>query len=151
MLIYPPTHVPLSPMDVAIWLHGVIETHEEDVRKLLNSLSMNTADKIKAKWGKHITVNKSSKRIDFAINTSNKLFLIETNFYGKSGSKLDKTATAYIQDGERWTNDGHQFIWVTDSYGWKKTQRPLKDTFDVTDYIINLDMIQKGVLEELVK
>ena len=41
-----------------------------------------TADKIYKQWGKKITVNKSSKRIDFAINTPHKLYLIETNFYG---------------------------------------------------------------------
>ena len=32
-----------------------------------------TADKIYKKWGKNITVNKSSKRVDFAVNTHNKL------------------------------------------------------------------------------
>lgn len=37
-----------------------------------------TADKIKKKWNKDITVTKSSKRIDFAVNTPNKLYLIET-------------------------------------------------------------------------
>ncbi len=110
-----------------------------------------TADKIQAKWGKHITVNKSSKRIDFAVNTPKKLYLIETNFYGGGGSKLKSTAGEYADIYHQWTNDGHQFVWVTDGYGWKKTQRPLRDTFNTTDYIINLDMVQKGVLEELLK
>lgn len=110
-----------------------------------------TADKIKSKWNKNITVNKSSKRIDFAINTPHKLYLIETNFYGGGGSKLKSTAGEYADIYHQWTKDGHQFIWVTDGYGWKKTQRPLRDTFDTTDYIINLDMIQKGILEELLK
>lgn len=110
-----------------------------------------TFDKIKAKWGKNITVTKSSKRIDFAINTPKKLYLIETNFYGGGGSKLKSTAGEYADIYHQWTRDGHQFIWVTDGYGWKTTQRPLHDTFNTTDYIINLDMIQKGVLEELLK
>lgn len=110
-----------------------------------------TADKIKKKWNKDITVTKSSKRIDFAINTPNKLYLVETNFYGGGGSKLKSTAGEYADIYHQWTRDGHQFIWVTDGLGWKSTQRPLRDTFDNTDYIINLDMIQKGVLEELLK
>lgn len=110
-----------------------------------------TADKIKKKWNKDITVTKSSKRIDFAVNTPNKLYLIETNFYGGGGSKLKSTAGEYAEIYHQWTNDGHQFIWITDGSGWKSTQRPLRDTFDNTDYIINLDMIQKGVLEELLK
>ena len=110
-----------------------------------------TADKIYKQWGKKITVNKSSKRIDFAINTPHKLYLIETNFYGCGGSKLKSTAGEYADIYHQWTNDGHQFIWITDGYGWQKTQRPLRDTFDTTDYILNIDMVQKGVLEELLK
>ena len=110
-----------------------------------------TANKIYKQWGKQITVNKSSKRIDFAINTPHKLYLIETNFYGGGGSKLKSTAGEYADIYHQWTNDGHQFIWITDGYGWKKTQRPLRDTFDTTDYILNIDMVQKGVLEELLK
>lgn len=110
-----------------------------------------TADKIYKQWGKKITVNKSSKRIDFAINTPHKLYLIETNFYGCGGSKLKSTAGEYADIYHQWTNDGHRFIWITDGYGWQKTQRPLRDTFDTTDYILNIDMVQKGVLEELLK
>lgn len=110
-----------------------------------------TADKIKSKWNKNITVKKSSKRIDFAINTPNKLYLIETNFYGGGGSKLKSTAGEYTDIYRQWTNDGHQFIWITDGFGWKSTTRPLRDTFNSTDYILNIDMVQKGVLEELLK
>lgn len=110
-----------------------------------------TADKIYKKWGKNITVNKSSKRVDFAVNTPNKLYLIETNFYGGGGSKLKSTAGEYADIYHQWTKDGHQFIWITDGLGWQKTQRPLRDTFDTTDYILNIDMVQKGVLENLLK
>lgn len=110
-----------------------------------------TADKIYGRWGKHITVTKSSKRIDFAINTPHKLFLIETNFYGGGGSKLKSTAGEYAEIYHQWTNDGHQFIWITDGFGWKTTQRPLRDTFNTTDYILNISMVQNGVLENLLK
>ena len=120
-------------------------------RKGYEYIPQATADKIKQKWNKDITVTKSSKRIDFAVNTPNKLYLIETNFYGGGGSKLKSTAGEYAEIYHQWTNDGHQFIWITDGLGWQSTKRPLRDTFDNTDYIINLDMIQKGVLEELLK
>ena len=118
-------------------------------RKGYEYISQATADKIKQKWNKDIIVTKSSKRIDFAVNTPNKLYLIETNFYGGGGSKLKSTAGEYAEIYHQWTNDGHQFIWITDGLGWQSTKRPLRDTFDSTDYIINLDMIQKGVLEGL--
>lgn len=120
-------------------------------RKCYEYIPQATADKIKQKWNKDITVTKSSKRIDFAVNTPNKLYLIETNFYGGGGSKLKSTAGEYAEIYHQWTNDGHQFIWITDGLGWQSTKRPLRDTFDNTDYIINLDMIQKGVLESLLE
>ena len=134
-------------------MENLVEFFVRDIceRNGYEYIAQATADKIKSKWNKNITVNKSSKRIDFAINTPKKLYLIETNFYGGGGSKLKSTAGEYADIYHQWTNDGHQFIWVTDGYGWKKTQRPLRDTFNKTDYIINLDMIQKGVLEELLK
>ena len=110
-----------------------------------------TAEKIKKQWGKYITVKKSSKRIDFAVNTPHKLFLIETNFYDDGGSKLKSTAGEYADIYKQWTKDGHQFIWITDGLGWKKTRRPLRDAFDKTDYILNISMVQKGVLEALLK
>lgn len=134
-------------------MENLVEFFVRDIceRNGYEYIAQATADKIKSKWNKNITVNKSSKRIDFAINTPKLLYLIETNFYGGGGSKLKSTAGEYADIYHQWTNDGHQFIWVTDGYGWKKTQRPLRDTFNTTDYIINLDMIQKGVLEELLK
>lgn len=134
-------------------MENLVEFFVKDIceRNGYEYIAQATADKIKAKWGKNITVTKSSKRIDFAINTPKKLYLIETNFYGGGGSKLKSTAGEYADIYHQWTRDGHQFIWVTDGYGWKTTQRPLRDTFNTTDYIINLDMIQKGVLEELLK
>lgn len=136
-----------------ISMENLVEFFVKDIcrRNNYEYIAQATADKIKAKWNKNITVTKSSKRIDFAINTPHKLYLIETNFYGGGGSKLKSTAGEYADIYHQWTNDGHQFIWITDGYGWKTTQRPLRDTFNTTDYIINLDMIQKGVLEELLK
>ena len=136
-----------------ISMENLVEFFVKDIcgRNNYEYIAQATADKIKAKWNKNITVTKSSKRIDSAINTPHKLYLIETNFYGGGGSKLKSTAGEYADIYHQWTNDGHQFIWITDGYGWKTTQRPLRDTFNTTDYIINLDMIQKGVLEELLK
>ena len=134
-------------------MENIAEFFIKDIceHKNFEYIAQATADKIKRKWNKNITVTKSSKRIDFAVNTPNKLYLIETNFYGGGGSKLKSTAGEYTEIYHQWSNDGHQFIWITDGLGWKTTQRPLRDTFNNTDYIINLDMIQKGILSELLK
>ena len=113
-------------------------------------ISQATASKIKEKFKKNLTVNKSSTKIDFAINTQNKLFLIETNFYGKGGSKLKSTAGEYSNISIQWQNDGHQFIWITDGRGWLTAKKSLSYAFNNIDYILNLNMVQLGILEALI-
>lgn len=105
-----------------------------------------TAPKIKSEWGFDVTVDKSTRRLDFAIKANNRLVLIETNFYSGGGSKLKSTAGEYRTLYNCIKSDGHKFIWITDGAGWKTTQRPLQETFNEIDYILSLDMIEKGLL-----
>ncbi len=132
---------------------------EEIIEYFINSIcdkhnfeyiSQATASKIKKKFHKTLTVNKLSKKIDFAINTPHKLFLIETNFYGGGGSKLKSTAGEYSNIFIQWQNDGHQFIWITDGIGWLTAKKPLHEAFNKIDYILNLNMVQLGILEALI-
>jgi len=109
-----------------------------------------SAKKVAQRWGLKLKVDKSSRRVDFAINNNNQLFLIETNFYGGGGSKLKSTAGEYNSMFDFWKSDGHEFIWITDGYGWNSTRLPLQETFNHIDYILNLDMISKGLLEDIV-
>ena len=76
--------------------------------------------------------------------------MIETNFYGVGGSKLKSTAGEYSKIFLQWQNDGHQFIWITDGRGWLTAIKPLRDAFDNIDYILNLKMVQLGILEALI-
>jgi type II restriction enzyme len=133
-------------------MEDIVEFFVADIceRSGYEYISQATAPKIKAKWGKKITVEKSSRKIDFAINTPQKLFLIEVNFYGGGGSKLKSTAGEYKSDFKRWKADGHEFIWITDGAGWRSTHLPLRETFDDTDYILNLDMLEKGTLQAII-
>jgi type II restriction enzyme len=133
-------------------MEDIIEYFIDSICKTHNFeyISQATASKIKEKFNKNLTVNKSSRKIDFAINTSNKLFLIETNFYGGGGSKLKSTAGEYSNISIQWQNDGHQFIWITDGRGWLTAKKPLHDAFNNIDYILNLNMIQLGILEALI-
>jgi type II restriction enzyme len=112
-------------------------------------ISKANSKKIKEKWGLKLTVDKSSRLLDFAINTPQRLFLVETNFYAGGGSKIKSTAGEYKTMSEYWKNDGHEFIWITDGYGWKTTLFPLQEAFDNIDYILNLQLVSEGVLEEI--
>jgi len=108
-----------------------------------------TASQIASVFGKTLSVDKTNRRIDFAIDTPRQLFLIETNYYDGGGSKLKATAGEYKTLYDLVRKDGHQFIWVTDGRGWLTTLNSLRETFDYTDYILNLEMVGRGVLEDL--
>lgn len=108
-----------------------------------------TATQIKEAWGYDVPSDKSSRRYDFAIDNGQTLFVIETNFYGGDGSKLKSTAGEYKTLFDI-LHEQHQFIWITDGFGWKSTHRPLRETFDHNDYIFNLTMLEKGILGHLI-
>ena len=128
----------------------VEEFIQETTQKLgLDYMPQATAKKIKLNWQIDIKVDKSSRIIDFAINNKGKLFFIEVNFYGGGGSKLKSTATEYVQMNEYWNNQGIDFIWITDGAGWKSTLKPLREYFDKADYLLNLEMLKKGILQQI--
>jgi len=105
--------------------------------------------KIDSAWGLHLTVDKSSRKMDFAVNTKKNLYLIEANFYGGTGSKLKSTAGEYRTMFDYWKQDGHKFVWITDGLGWKATHLPLRETFNHIDTILNLEMVSRGLLESI--
>lgn len=110
-----------------------------------------TASQIMREFQKELSVDKTNRRIDFVINTPEKLFLIETNYYAGGGSKLKATAGEYQTLHDAIAKDGHQFIWITDGAGWKTTLNALRETFDHIDYVLNLEMLERGVLGDLLR
>ena len=116
----------------------------------INYLTQATAKKIKENWKIDIKVDKSKRIIDFAINNNGNLYFVETNFYGGGGSKLKSTATEYIKMNEYWNEQGIKFIWITDGAGWQTALKPLREYFDKAEYLINLEMLQKGILTKVI-
>ncbi|MGF1486329.1 MAG: type II restriction endonuclease [Prochloraceae cyanobacterium] len=116
----------------------------------LSLISQATSEKIKKEWGIEVKVDKSSRRFDFAIKNNDILYLIETNFYSGAGSKLKSTAGEYKTVFDFISSQGHKFIWITDGLGWKKVIRPLEETFDRIDYLLNLKMASSGLLAAII-
>lgn len=109
-----------------------------------NYISQAKREDIMNKYRKDISV-KEGKIIDFVIKTKHALFLVETNFYSGSGSKLKATAGEYRNIHKKY---GCPFIWITDGRGWL-TDNSLKDAFGDLDYVLNLRMMQDGLLEAI--
>lgn len=117
-----------------------------------NYITQATSDKIKRAFNYEIIVDVSDRKFDFAINTGRKLYLLETNYYSGGGTKLKSVAGEFTSVSEfiRTNNQNHGFIWITDGLGWKTAKHPLKEAFNKMDYILNLNMIEKGILNDIV-
>ena len=109
-----------------------------------------TAAKIKQEFGKAVSTDKSERKFDFAVDAGTMLYLIEVNYYGGGGSKLKSVAGEFSNLFSLVKNDTTGFIWVTDGAGWLTAKRPLSETFYATDYVMNINMIERGLLEEIV-
>lgn len=93
---------------------------------------------------------KMEKRFDYVIKTKNQIYVIETNFYGSGGSKLNETARSYkTLAGEIDTIKGVTFVWFTDGNGWQSARHNLEETFDVMEHIYCIKDMEDGVMEKV--
>jgi len=110
-----------------------------------------TQKEVLKKWGLHLPLDKSNRIVDFIINKNGKLIWVETNFYSAGGSKLKSTAGEYKDLFKFCKENNIEFVWITDGNGWISTRKPLKETFELTDYLLNLNMIKNGFFEDIIK
>ncbi|MDD2623045.1 MAG: type II restriction endonuclease [Bacteroidales bacterium] len=70
------------------------------------------------------------KRFDFVIKTKVKTYLIETNFYNSSGSKLNETARSYSDLAPKINQySNFEFVWITDGEGWLSAKNKLEEAY----------------------
>ncbi len=133
-------------------MEKVVESYIKGICKMYDFRYMKqaTSEKVSSEWGLKLSVDKSSRRFDFAVYNGKKLYLIEANYYGGGGSKLKSTAGEYKALYDFVSKDGHKFIWITDGLGWKTTSRPLEETFNHIEYLLNLKMLTEGILDGIV-
>lgn len=111
---------------------------------------------VEKRWGVDLSAvsadGTATKRWDFVVKTSSKIYLVETNFYTSGGSKLNETAKSYELIAEKVKNvAGVEFVWITDGAGWNSARRNLEETFDVMEYMFNIEDMENGQLIELFK
>lgn len=136
-------------------MEGILERHVAKIsqEQKLEWKSQATAQFIKDKWGIKVPVDKSERRFDVAVYSreKHKVWLIETNYYGGGGSKLKAVAGEFTELSQFviTSDDDVEFVWVTDSQGWKTAHLPLAEAFSHIPNIFNLDMLKQGYLSEL--
>lgn len=79
------------------------------------------------------------KRFDFVIQTTQKTYLIEVNFYSGGGSKLNEVARSYSDIAPKINSvPGFEFVWITDGIGWKSARNKLQEAYNIIPSIYNL-------------
>ena len=111
---------------------------------------------IEEKWNVNLSAisnqGKMEKRFDFVVKTDDRIYAIETNFYGSGGSKLNETARSYkTLAWETEEIDGLTFVWFTDGKGWTSARNNLEETFDVMEHIYNIKDLEEGIIGEVFK
>lgn len=90
------------------------------------------------------------KRFDFVIETPQKIYLIEVNFYSGGGSKLNEVARAYSDIAPKINAvDGFEFVWITDGIGWNSAKNKLQEAFNIIPRIYNLSTIEHFISQIL--
>ena len=86
------------------------------------------------------------KRFDFLIETKNKKYLLEVNFYSGGGSKLNEVARAYTELAPKVNSvDGFEFVWITDGVGWKSARNKLEEAYNTIPSVYNLTNIDSFI------
>ena len=99
-----------------------------------------------------IDESRAEKRFDFVIKGIDIVYAIEVNFYSGGGSKLNETARSYkMLAQETSVIDRFKFIWITDGKGWNTAKRNLEETFDVLDHLYNINDLEEGILNKIIK
>ena len=131
-------------------MEDITEAFIKDVcfKKNYKYLKEANAKKIKDEFNIEIPVDKSSRRYDYIIYDGKDITVIETNYYGGGGSKLKSTAGEY-RNFYPVLNGKFRFIWITDGLGWNSSKLPLRETFNHNDYILNLSMLEQGILDNI--
>lgn len=86
------------------------------------------------------------KRFDFVVETSEKIYLIEVNFYSGGGSKLNEVARSYSDIAPKINSvPGFEFVWITDGIGWKSAKNKLQEAYSIIPSVYNLTNIYEFI------
>lgn len=119
---------------------------EETVHKILTDAGIEHRQEVCSREWPEITavLGDDKKRFDFVVETPNKTYLMEVNFYSSGGSKLNEVARSYSDIAPKINSvPGFEFIWITDGKGWKSAKNKLQEAFSIISGIYNLTSIKE--------
>ena len=123
---------------------------EKSVSDIFNNHSILFEKEVYSSSLPDLSILEDTRRFDFLIQTKNKTYLIEVNYYSGGGSKLDAIARSYIDIAPKINSlTSYEWVWITDGQGWLKAKKSLEEAFKSIPKVYNLTSISKFV--ELIK
>lgn len=87
-------------------------------------------------------LGEDEKRFDFVVESKDKIYLIEVNFYSSGGSKLNEVARSYTELAPKINaSEKFEFVWITDGLGWLSAKNKLEEAFYTIPCVYNLTSI----------
>lgn len=117
---------------------------EKMVANIFDNASITYRQEVYSREWPEITqaLGNDEKRFDFVVETKNKTYLIEVNFYSGGGSKLNEVARAYSDIAPKINAvPGFEFVWITDGIGWKNAKNKLQEAYSIIPSVYNLTNI----------
>jgi len=137
-------------------MENLVESYLEKAGLILGEtyFKQMTRAEIEAKWlidlSEISNQGKSEKKSDFVVKTANTIYVIETNFYSSSGSKLNETARSYKNLAQESAKiSGVVFVWFTDGRGWNDARHNLEETFDAMEHVYNIYDMENGIMDRI--
>lgn len=105
---------------------------------------------IHREMGIQISTGLQNRKFDEIVITNRLNMNIEVNFYSGTGSKPSEIVESYISRKRELDWMGWKFIWITDGDGWRKMRNQLRRGIEHFEYVLNLYMLEKGLLERII-
>ena len=121
---------------------------ENKVANIFQKNNINYRREVYSREWKEITnaLGDDEKRFDFVIETRDKTYLIEVNFYSGGGSKLNEVARSYSDIAPKINAiPGFEFVWITDGIGWKAARNKLQEAYSIIPCIYNLTSVEEFI------
>ena len=121
---------------------------ENMVSEIFNKYHINYRQEVYSREWQDITLalGDDEKRFDFVVETLQKKYLIEVNFYSGGGSKLNEVARSYSDIAPKINSvPGFEFVWITDGVGWNSAKNKLQEAFNIIPSIYNLTTITEFI------
>jgi len=128
--------------------NGITYQTQIDKKEIKEIYKYDELDSLNLTEGK----SQADKRFDFAFELNGIVFLVETNFYGNGGSKLNETARSYEQLADQINKLKHfRFIWITDGKGWISAKNNLHESYYHQEILLTLKDLENENLMKMLK